>query len=96
MLPRLGRLKLHESVRRLAHRLDAGTARILSATVRRDGARWHVAFRIDVGRGQCPAHPRTMIGMDVGVMHLAAAAAGKTATVPPQGGTPNHLLSKAS
>jgi transposase len=34
--PRLGRLKLHESVRKLARRLQAGTARILSAAVRRD------------------------------------------------------------
>lgn len=43
VLPRLGRLKLHESARKLARRIEAGTARIMSATVRRDGGRWHVA-----------------------------------------------------
>uniref|UniRef100_UPI00196A5251 RNA-guided endonuclease TnpB family protein n=1 Tax=Actinoplanes solisilvae TaxID=2486853 RepID=UPI00196A5251 len=37
VLPRLGRLKLHESARKPARRLEAGTARILSAIVRRDG-----------------------------------------------------------
>ncbi|MEV0132793.1 helix-turn-helix domain-containing protein [Dactylosporangium sp. NPDC050688] len=40
VLPRLGRLKLHESARKLARRLEAGTARIMSATVRRAGGRW--------------------------------------------------------
>jgi transposase len=45
VLPRLGRLKLHESARKLARRLDNGTARIMSATVRRDGGgRWYVSF----------------------------------------------------
>ncbi|MEU7869191.1 hypothetical protein [Dactylosporangium sp. NPDC049140] len=34
VLPRLGRLKLHESARKLARRLDNGTARIMSATAR--------------------------------------------------------------
>ena len=50
VLPRLGRLKLHESARKLARRLDAGTARIMSATVRRDGGRWHVAFTVELDR----------------------------------------------
>src|SRR5262249_30043565 len=50
VLPRLGRLKPHESARKLARRLDAGTARILSATVRREGQRWHVAFTMEVNR----------------------------------------------
>ncbi|MGH3158415.1 MAG: hypothetical protein ACRDNF_17830 [Streptosporangiaceae bacterium] len=34
-LPRLGAIKTHESTRKLARRLDAGTARILPVTVRR-------------------------------------------------------------
>jgi hypothetical protein len=33
-LPRLGQIKTHESTRKLARRIEAGTARILSATVR--------------------------------------------------------------
>ena len=34
-LPRLGTIRTHESTRKLSRRLDAGTARILSATVSR-------------------------------------------------------------
>ena len=55
MLPRLGRLKLHESARKLARRLEAGTARIMSATVRRDGGRWYVSFTV---RSTAPTAPR--------------------------------------
>jgi putative transposase len=36
-LPRLGRLRTHESTRKLARRLEQGTARILSATISRQG-----------------------------------------------------------
>ena len=37
-LPRLGAVRTHESTRKLARRVEAGSARILSATVRRDSA----------------------------------------------------------
>ena len=61
VLPRLGRLKLHESARKLARRLEAGTARILSATVRRDGGRWYVAFSVEVDRAdRIPARPHAV------------------------------------
>ena len=42
--------KLHESARKLARRIEAGTARIMSATVRRDGGRWFVSFTCEVER----------------------------------------------
>ncbi|MEV6692608.1 IS607 family element RNA-guided endonuclease TnpB [Micromonospora sp. NPDC051196] len=72
VLPRLGRLKLHESSRKLARRLDNGTARIVSATVRRDGSRWHVAFTVEVERAErVPARPTSVVGVDVGIKHLA-------------------------
>ena len=38
-LPRVGRLKTHESTRKLARRLEAGTARIMSVTVRYESGR---------------------------------------------------------
>ncbi|MFE9690934.1 IS607 family element RNA-guided endonuclease TnpB [Micromonospora sp. NPDC005806] len=86
VLPRLGRLKLHESARKLARRLEAGTARILSATVRRDGGRWHVAFCVEVDRAErAPARPQAVVGVDVGVTHLAVLSTGKL--VP----NPRHL-----
>lgn len=72
VLPRLGRLKLHESARKLARRLEAGTARIMSATVRRDGGRWHVSFCVEVERfGRTPARPQSVVGVDIGIKHLA-------------------------
>ncbi|WP_205650545.1 IS607 family element RNA-guided endonuclease TnpB [Actinoplanes solisilvae] len=78
VLPRLGRLKLHESARKLARRLEAGTARIMSATVRRDGGRWHVAFTVEVERtGRVPARPGSVVGVDVGIKHLAVLSTGK-------------------
>ncbi|WP_155370074.1 IS607 family element RNA-guided endonuclease TnpB [Catellatospora vulcania] len=78
VLPRLGRLKLHESARKLARRLEAGTARIMSATVRRDGGRWHVAFTVEIERTvRTPARPDSIIGVDVGITHLAVLSTGK-------------------
>ncbi|SCF23440.1 putative transposase [Micromonospora viridifaciens] len=78
VLPRLGRLKLHESARKLARRLEAGTARILSATVRRDGGRWHVAFCVEVERAErTPTRPQAVIGVDVGITHLAVLSTGE-------------------
>jgi putative transposase len=86
VLPRLGRLKLHESARKLARRLEAGTARILSATVRHDGGRWHAAFCVEVERAaKPPARPGAMVGVDVGVKHLAVLSTGEL--VP----NPRHL-----
>ncbi|GGM10926.1 MULTISPECIES: IS607 family element RNA-guided endonuclease TnpB [Micromonospora] len=87
VLPRLGRLKLHESARRLARRLDNGTARIMSATVRRDGGRWHVSFTVEVERAErVPARPQSVVGVDVGITHLAVLSTGEMV------GNPRHLL----
>ncbi|MFG2058664.1 IS607 family element RNA-guided endonuclease TnpB [Micromonospora sp. NPDC048930] len=78
VLPRLGRLKTHESTRKLARRLEAGTARIMSATVRRHGGRWHVAFRVEVDRAErAPMRPHAVVGVDVGVKHLAVLSTGE-------------------
>ncbi|MFI7578310.1 IS607 family element RNA-guided endonuclease TnpB [Micromonospora sp. NPDC049497] len=91
VLPRLGRLKLHESARKLARRVEAGTARIMSATVRRDGGRWHVAFCVELDRAErAPARPGSVIGVDLGVTHLAVLSTGEL--VP----NPRHLLDAQS
>ncbi|MEV4756086.1 IS607 family element RNA-guided endonuclease TnpB [Micromonospora sp. NPDC049559] len=83
VLPRLGRLKLHESARKLARRLDNGTARIMSATVRRDGGRWHVAFCAEVERTErTPARPGSAVGVDVGIKHLAVLSTGELVDSP--------------
>ncbi|GAA4262686.1 IS607 family element RNA-guided endonuclease TnpB [Dactylosporangium darangshiense] len=86
VLPRLGRLKLHESARKLARRLDNGTARVMSATVRRDGGRWHVAFCVEIERAdRTPAQPGTVVGVDVGITHLAVLSTGELVD------NPSHL-----
>ena len=71
-LPRLGAVRTHESTRKLARRIEAGTARILSATVRQDSAgRWHCALQVMVEAKTRPAHaprsPHSVVGVDVGV-----------------------------
>ncbi|MFF5229862.1 IS607 family element RNA-guided endonuclease TnpB [Dactylosporangium sp. NPDC000521] len=78
VLPRLGRLKLHESARKLARRLDNGTARIRSATVRCHCGRWHVAFCVEVERAvRAPARPGSVVGVDLGIKHLAVLSTSK-------------------
>ena len=58
----------------------------MSATVRRDGGRWHVAFTVEVDRVErTPARPQAVVGVDVGVKHLAVLSTGEI--VP----NPRHL-----
>jgi putative transposase len=71
-LPRIGRIRTHESTRKLARRIEAGTARVLSATLAEDSSgRWHVAFQVIVQRAaRPPAHVGAgtpAVGVDVGV-----------------------------
>ena len=77
-LPRVGSIKTHESTRKLARRIEAGTARILSATVRFSAGRRSVSFTCEVQRTQrTPAHPDSVIGVDLGVNHLAVLSSGE-------------------
>jgi putative transposase len=77
-LPRLGTLRAGESTRKLARRLEEGTARVLKATVRFDRGRWLVSFTCLVQRAaQRPAHVKrvaTVVGVDLGVKDLVVAA----------------------
>jgi IS605 OrfB family transposase len=85
-LPRVGRLKTHESTRKLARRLQAGTARIMSATVRYEAGRWFCAFTVEVHRAvQGAARPDARVGVDLGISNLAVLSTGEC--VP----NPRHL-----
>ena len=87
VLPRLGRLKLHESARKLARRIEGGTARIISATVRRDGGRWFVSYTVKVQRAERrPTRPDSTVGVDVGIEHLAVLSNGELVD------NPRHLV----
>ncbi|GAA4253051.1 IS607 family element RNA-guided endonuclease TnpB [Dactylosporangium darangshiense] len=93
VLPRLGRLKLHESARKLARRVTNGTARIMSATVRQDGGRWHVAFTVEIERAdRSPDRPDSVVGVDVGITHLAVLSTGELVPNPRHLAAAQHRL----
>jgi putative transposase len=71
-LPRLGTVRTHEPVGKLAAKLGDGTARILSATVSRTAQRWYVSFTVEVDRDAPGTHPRpgSAAGLDLGVKAL--------------------------
>ena len=71
-LTRIGTIRTHESTRKLARRLEAGTARILSATVSRTAQRWFISFTVEIERHVPAAHPRpgSAVGLDLGVRTL--------------------------
>jgi putative transposase len=77
-LPRIGVVRTHESTRKLARRLEQGTARILAATISRRGDRWFVSFTVEVQRS-IPARnaKQSVVGVDVGVRHLAVLSTGE-------------------
>ena len=58
--------------RKLARRLENGTARILSATVSRTAQRWFVSFTVEVERDvpELHARPGSAAGIDLGVKAL--------------------------
>lgn len=77
-LPRIGRIRTHESTRKLARRLESGTARILSATASCRAGRWYCAFQVIVAGKARPAHaprsPQRTVGVDVGLRDLLVVA----------------------
>jgi putative transposase len=78
-LPRIGGLKTHESTRKLARRLEQGTARILAATITRTADRWFVSFTVEVERHIPTGNgTTTVVGMDVGIRRLAVLSTGVT------------------
>jgi IS605 OrfB family transposase len=78
VLPRLGRLHTQESTCKLARRIEQGTARILSASVTCVGGRWYVSFTCEVQRTQRTSRrPDAVVGVDVGVRHLAVLSSGE-------------------
>jgi putative transposase len=76
-LPRIGVVKTHESTRKLARRLEQGTARILAATISRRADRWYISFTVEVQRAIPAGNGKpSVVGVDVGVRHLAVLSTG--------------------
>lgn len=78
-LPVLGTIHTHESTRKLTRRIEAGTAKILSATVRCEGGRWYCSFGVIVEHKTCAAPAARsrypVVGVDAGVVDLLVVAA---------------------
>jgi putative transposase len=82
-LPRIGTLKTHESTRKLARRLEQGTARIMAATISRTADRWFVSFTVEVQRAIRASNGKaSVVGVDVGVRQLAVLSTGQTIANP--------------
>ncbi|MFE9809249.1 IS607 family element RNA-guided endonuclease TnpB [Streptomyces sp. NPDC005227] len=74
-LPRLGILRTHEPTVKLLARVQAGSARILSATVRHERGRWFVAFQTEMKRDLVRVtRPDVAVGIDLGIKTLAVMA----------------------
>jgi putative transposase len=83
VLPRIGRVKLHEDGRRLADLVFAGTARVLSATVRFERGRWFASFTVDAEISRPgPRRPNAVVGVDLGVKTLAVLSTGEEISNP--------------
>jgi IS605 OrfB family transposase len=86
VLPRLGRLRLHEDASTLVRKVQAGRARIRSATVRFERGRWFVAFTVEAELTRAaPARPDAVVGVDLGITTLAVLSTG------PQAPNSRHL-----
>ena len=96
-LPKVGTLKTHESTRKLHRRLNDGTARILSATVRRESGRWFVSLTCKVQRTErAPSRPGEGVGVDLGITTLAVLSNGTVVDNPRHFNTAQRKLRRAS
>ena len=86
-LPRVGTIGTHESTRKLARRLENGTARILSATVSRTAQRWFVSFTVEADQAVPVQHarPGSVIGVDLGIKTLLTGVDGRGNVVTAEG-----------
>jgi len=85
-LPRIGQVRTHESTRKLARKVEAGTARIRSATLSWQRGRWHVAFSVELPDPTPPERTGgRVVGVDLGIKSLAVLSTGQV--VP----NPRHL-----
>ncbi|MGW4334266.1 IS607 family element RNA-guided endonuclease TnpB [Rhodococcus koreensis] len=81
-LPRIGIVRTHESTRKLARRIEAGTARIRSATVTFRSGRWFVTFSVDVERIHEPMQSESVVAVDLGIKSLAVLSTGEVVSNP--------------
>ena len=77
-LPRIGMIRTKEATASLLGHLEAGTARVLSATVSERAGRWWVSFTCKVERCEpTPNRPQSVVGVDIGVRQMAVLSTGE-------------------
>jgi len=77
-LPVIGVVRTCESTRKLARKVEAGTARIRSATLSHQRGRWHVAFSVEVDEPAPPPRDAARaVGVDLGIKELATLSTGE-------------------
>ena len=81
-LPRIGIIRTKESTAELVRLLDAGSGRVLSATVSESAGRWYVGFGCGIERKDRPVPPGPPVGVDVGVKALAVLSSGEVVENP--------------
>ncbi len=88
VLPRVGRVKLHEPGTRLTGLVAAGMARVLAVSVRFERRRWFAAFTVeqDISR-PAAADPDAVIGIDLGIKTLGVLSTGEEIPNPRHLGT---------
>jgi IS605 OrfB family transposase len=78
VLPRIGRVKLHENGARLADLVAAEAARVLGVSVRFGRGRWFAAFTAEQDMSRpSPADPGAVVGIDLGIKTLAVLSTGE-------------------
>jgi putative transposase len=77
-LPVIGTVRTAESTRKLARKLEAGAARIRSATLSWQRGRWHVSFSVELpDPAPAPRPRRGVVGVDLGLAELAVLSTGE-------------------
>ena len=77
ILGRVGRLRTAEAMGALRRKIEAGTARIMSATVSKEADRWFVSFTCEVVRPTPPDNCNgDTVGVDLGVFRLMTLSTG--------------------
>ncbi|WP_376791507.1 RNA-guided endonuclease InsQ/TnpB family protein, partial [Thermoflexus sp.] len=81
-LPRIGKVRTKERTEKLLALLQAGKARILSATIAREADRWYVSLTCEVERPDPPPREGEPVGVDLGLTSFLALSDGTTVEAP--------------
>jgi len=82
-IPRIGTIRSKEPTTELLGKVNASEARILSATISAEAGRWFISFGCEVERRDSIARfPESVVGVDLGVHHLAVLSTGEVVDNP--------------